>query len=103
MEIWRASDGRKVATVETPGGYGGADSFFYTGNQQIAMGKKGNFDIWDRATGALLYKYHGTTPFSIDGVSGSIVFWSPDGKYLTMLAGKSTSIGDGSLAIWRVA
>jgi WD40 repeat protein len=66
------------------------------------MEEKGNFDIWDIATGKLMYKYHGSTPFSIDGVNGSLVFWSPNGKYLAMIAGKTASIGDGMLSIWRI-
>lgn len=48
------------------------------------------------------YKYHGSTPFSINGVDGSNVLWSPDGKYLTMIAGKAPSIGDGAVSIWRM-
>jgi WD40 repeat protein len=102
MEIWQTSNGHKVATVATPGVYARSDSFFYINNQQMVIGEKGNFDIWDIATGKLMYKYHGSTPFSIDGVNGSLVFWSPDGKYLTMIAGKTASIGDGMLSIWRI-
>ncbi len=102
MEIWQTSNGHKVATVATPGVYARSDSFFYINNQQMVIGEKGNFDIWDIATGKLLYKYHGSTPFSINGVSGSDVFWSPNGKYLTMIAGKTPSIGDGVLSIWRI-
>jgi WD40 repeat protein len=103
MEIWQMSNGHKVATVTTPGVYARSDSFFYSNNRQMIIGQTNHFDIWDIATGTLLYKYHGTTPFSIPGVSGSIVFWSPDGKYLAMLAGKAGSIGDGMLSIWRVS
>ncbi len=102
MEIWQTNSGHKVATVTTPGTYARTDSFFYTNNQQMIIGQKGNFDIWDITTGKLLYKYHGSTPFSIDGVNGSFVFWSPDEKYLVMMAGKSISIGDGMVSIWRI-
>lgn len=102
LEIWQTSTGRHVATIATPGIADRTDSFFYTNNQQILIGQRGNFDIWDIATGRLLYKYHGSTPFSIPGVNGSIVFWSPDGKYLTMMAGKGTSIGDGMVSVWRI-
>jgi WD40 repeat protein len=102
IDIWQTSNGHKVATVATPGIYARTDSFFDNNNQYMIIGQRGNFDIWDIATGKLLYKYHGTTPFSINGVSGSAVFWSPDGKYLTMIAGKATSIGDGVLSIWRM-
>ena len=102
MEIRQTSNGHKVATVATPGVYARSDSFFYINNQQMVIGEKGNFDIWDIVTGKLMYKYHGSTPFSIDGVNGSLVLWSPDGKYLTMIAGRTTSIGDGMLSIWRI-
>ncbi|HET9999844.1 MAG TPA: WD40 repeat domain-containing protein [Ktedonobacteraceae bacterium] len=102
MQIWQTSNGRLVATIATPGIYARTDSFSALDNQYIVIGQKGDFDIWDIATGKLLYKYHGTTPFSITGVDGSNVFWSPDGKYLTMLAGKSPAIGDGVLSIWRM-
>lgn len=102
MDIWQMSNGHKVATVATPGVYARSDSFFYVNNQQMVIGEKGTFDIWDIATGKLMYKYHGSTPFSLNGVSGSVVFWSPDGKYLSMLAGKTPSIGDGILSIWRI-
>jgi WD40 repeat protein len=88
--------------VATPGVYARSDSFFYNNNQYMITGQKGNFDIWDIATGKLLYKYHGSTPFSISGVDGSDVYWSPDGKYLTMIAGKSPSIGEGIVSIWRM-
>jgi hypothetical protein len=102
MEIWQTSSGHKVATVATPGVYARSDSFFYNNNQYMVIGQKGNFDIWDIASGKLLYKYHGSTPFSINGVDGSNVMWSPDGKYLTMIAGKGPSIGDGVVSIWRM-
>lgn len=102
IDIWQTNSGHKVATLTTPGVYAREDSFFYTNNQQIVIGQKGDFDIWDIASGKLLYSYHGFTPFSIDGVSGSIVFWSPDGKYLTLMAGTSTSIGDGMASTWRL-
>ncbi len=102
MEIWQTRNGHKVATVATPGVYARSDSFFYSNNQQMIIGQKGHFDIWDLATGKLLYSYHGPTPFSIQGVSGSFVFWSPDEKYLTMIAGTTNSIGDGMLSIWRM-
>ncbi|HEX6484379.1 MAG TPA: WD40 repeat domain-containing protein [Ktedonobacteraceae bacterium] len=102
MEIWQTSSSHKVATVATPGTYARSDSFFYNNNQYMIIGQRGNFDIWDIATGKLLYKYHGSTPFSINGVDGSNVLWSPDGKYLTMIAGKAPSIGDGAVSIWRM-
>lgn len=102
MQIWQTSNGHLVATIATPGIYARSDSFYNSNNQYIVIGQKGDFDIWEIATGKLLYKYHGTTPFSITGVDGSYVFWSPDGKYLTMLAGKSPAIGDGVLSIWRM-
>ena len=79
--------------------YARTDSFFYENDQQMIVGLKDNFDIWDVASGKLLYKYHGSTPFSLAGVDGSIVFWSPDGKYLIMLAGTSSAIGNGAMAI----
>jgi WD40 repeat protein len=102
IEIWQTSDGHKVATVTTPGIYARTDSFFDYNNQYMIIGQRGNFDIWEIATGKLLYKYHGPTPFSINGVSGSSVFWSPNGKYLTMIAGKDPGIGEGMLSIWRM-
>lgn len=102
LEIWQLSTGRHVATIATPGTPARTDAFFYTNNRQIVIGQRGNFDIWNIATGKLRYKYHGTTPFSIPGVNGSIVLWSPDGEYLAMLAGKGPSIGDGMVSIWRI-
>lgn len=102
MEIWQTSNGHEIATVATPGVYARTDSYFYQNNRQMIVGLKGNFDIWDVASGKLLYKYHGSTPFSIAGVDSSIVFWSPDGKYLIMLAGTSSTIGNGAMAIWRM-
>ncbi len=102
MEIWQTSNGQKIATVTTPGVYAATDSFFYVNNQQMVVGLKGDFDIWDVASGQLLYKYHGSTPFSLPGVDGSNVFWSPDGKYLVMMAGTSSAIGNGMVSIWRI-
>jgi hypothetical protein len=90
----------EIATIITPGTYARSDSFFYVNNHYMLMGLDGNFDIWDITTGRLLYKYHGSTPFSIPSVNGSIVLWSPDGKYLTMLA--ETSSGNGQVAIWHL-
>ncbi len=101
MDIWHLSDGHEV-TVATPGIYARSDSFVNANDHQMIIGQRGNFDIWDMASGKLLYKYHGYTPFSLPGVSGSQVFWSPDGKYLTLVAGKSISMENGLLSIWRL-
>ncbi|HKV57173.1 MAG TPA: hypothetical protein VJO32_02795, partial [Ktedonobacteraceae bacterium] len=58
MQIWQTSNGRHVATIATPGLYPTSDSFFNSNNRYIIIGLKGDFDIWEIATGKLLYKYH---------------------------------------------
>jgi len=102
MQIWQTSSGRLVTTIATPGMHPNPYSYFGANNQYMLIGEKSSFDIWDIATGKLLYKYHGFTPFTVAGNGGSNVFWSPDGKYLTMIAWKTSSIGDGTIAIWRM-
>lgn len=106
MQIWQTSNGRLVATITTPGLHPNVYSNFGASNQYLLIGQKGSFDIWELATGNLLYKYHGFTPFSVAGAGGSNVFWSPDGKYLTMVAWKTslmdTGSGDGIVTIWRM-
>ncbi len=102
MQIWQTSTGRHVAVVATPGIQIDPYAIFAINNQYLVVGEKSSFHVWDIATGKLLYKYQGITPFSTDGNGGGNVFWSPDGKYLTMIAWKTSSIGDASLAIWRM-
>ena len=106
MEIWQTSSGRLVATIATPGLHPNPYSYFGANNQYILIGEKDTFDIWEIATGKLLFKYHGFTPFSVAGAGGSNVFWSPDGKYLTMIAWKTSLMGtgndNGAVTIWRM-
>jgi WD40 repeat protein len=102
LKIWQTDNGHLVATIATPGIPARPDAFSALGNKYLVIGQKGDFYIWSITTGKLLYSYHGSTPFSLYGQSGSIVSWSPDEKYLSMIAGKSPSIGEGSLAIWRM-
>ncbi len=102
MQIWQTSNGHLVATIATPGLHPNPYSYFGANNQYMLIGEKDTFDIWNVATGKLLYKYHGFTPFSAAGAGGSNVFWSPDGKYLTMIAWKTISPGAGVITIWRM-
>ncbi|HEY4384605.1 MAG TPA: WD40 repeat domain-containing protein, partial [Ktedonobacteraceae bacterium] len=102
IKIWQTSNGRLIATIETPGIPARTDAFSALGNQYLVIGQKRDFYIWSIATGKLLYSYHGPTPFSLYGQSGSLVTWSSDEKYLSMIAGKDPSIDQGSLAIWRI-
>jgi|GEM_PF-3716230 len=102
VDIWQTSNESKVATFVTPNEPTSPYVFTYNNNQELLIVQKNTADIWDIATGKLIYQYHGPTPFSSYGAGGSIIFWSPDNKYLVMLAWKQTSsIGDASLAIWR--
>ncbi|HTK06461.1 MAG TPA: HEAT repeat domain-containing protein [Ktedonobacteraceae bacterium] len=102
LKIWQTSNSRLIATIETPGTPARTDAFFSLGNQYLVIGQRENFSIWSIASGKLLYTYHGPTPFSLYGQSGSLVTWSPNEKYLSMIAGSEPSIGSGSLAIWRI-
>ena len=104
MQIWQTSSGRLIATITTPGIHPNPFSLFYANNRYLIIGEKETLDIWDIPTGKLLYKYHGFTPFSVAGNGGGSVFWSPDGKYLTMIAWKTPLVGsaDGVIAIWRM-
>lgn len=105
MQIWQTSSGRLIATLTTPGIYPNPFSFSDINSQYILIGSKSSFDIWDTATGKLLYKYQGFTPFTADGNGGSNVFWSLNRKYLTMVAWKTSLINgsdDGVITIWRM-
>ena len=106
MQIWQTSSGRLVATIATLGLHPNLYSYFGANNRYLLIGEKDTFDIWDVATGKLLFKYHGFTPFSVAGIGGSNVFWSPDGKYLTVVAWKASLMGtgssDGVITIWRM-
>jgi WD40 repeat protein len=102
VDVWQTSSESKVATFVTPNEPTSPYVFTYNDNQELIIVQKDTVDIWDIATGKLIYQYHGPTPFSSYGAGGSIIFWSPDNKYLVMLAWKQTSsIGDASLFIWR--
>ncbi len=102
LEIYNSISGQSVATITTQGSYPRSDSYYLIANQYLLVGFQGNFDIWDLATGKLLYKYHGTTPFSIPHVDGGDIEFSPDNKYLVLLAGTSPGIGNGQIAIWHL-
>lgn len=106
-DIWQMSKESKVATIYTPGVPAATDVIFGYNNQELIIGQKDTFDIWDITTGKLIYKYHGPTPLSIQDVDERTVFWSPDNKYLVLLAWKQTAgnpsaTGDADLAIWRM-
>jgi WD40 repeat protein len=102
MKIWQLSSSHLVATVETPGIAIDPYAIFSVSNHYLVVGEKSSFDLWDMPTGKLLFKYHGFTPLTVDGDGGSNVFWSPDEKYLTIIAWKSASPGAGILALWRM-
>lgn len=102
ITIWQLSSNRQIATIVTPGIAIDPYAIFAVSNHYMVVGEKSSFDIWDITTGKLLFKYHGFTPLSIDGNGGSNVFWSPDEKYLTIIAWKNAAIGDGVLALWRM-
>ncbi len=103
-KIWQTSNGHQVATINEPGIPARTAEFTADDNQYLVIGHGEDFYIWRIATGKLLYSYHGPTPFSPDAQNGGgmVVKWSPNGKYLAMVEVKDLSIGEGSLAIWRM-